>query len=553
LHFLADMAVPSEVDYVIVGGGLTGCALASRLHQSLPSASIMILEAGPDPTPEQDTVTPHGGFALQGTSLDWQFPTAPVPENNNRTHTLTAGKTLGGGSVLNYSSWTRGDAKDYDAWARQLGGDDRWSYSGLLPYFKRSEKYDGSNANPDHRGFHGPMKVTTVSASDPLRQYPLRKPLEDAWEELGLPRNTGSGRLMGLSEIGETWHNGKRQPSHTSYPLQAIHCYTSCPVAKVTFNHSGPQPVATGVILEDGQGVTARKEVILSSGTFQSPRLLMKSGIGDPAHLSAHKTEVVLALGGVGQQYFDHFALFQLFQLKDPARGLAMGHANLADPAFAKGLPADWTANEGPPRDILEAALDEDGVTGKEREDLLQPGRVFVETLVIYHPMVPGIPVDGSFVATSTMLTLPSSRGRITLAAEGDTNIPHIEPNYFSTALDRACLVYGVRRLLKIMFETDAMKSYVEAEVPPPGLSPLTATSSDEEILNRIRAGGVAHFHAAGSCPMGVVVDGDLRVKGIEGLRVCDASVFPGPVGGHPMSTLYGVAEQAAVIIAGES
>ncbi|KAI0835260.1 GMC oxidoreductase [Hypoxylon sp. FL0890] len=540
----------STFDYVIVGGGLSGCALASRLRRSLPDSSILLLEAGPDPGPEHDVVTLLGGFALQGSTLDWQFRTAATPSTAGRTHTLTAGKTLGGGSVLNYGGWSRGDKPDYETWAARLGGDGRWSYAGLLPYFKRSESYYDTEADPEYHGFGGPMKVTPVKAG---RKYPLRDPLERAWAELGIEKNVDpfTGRLAGLSDYYENWEDGKRRPSHVAYSLDGVTVKTSCPVSQIVFDEGGQEPKAKGVVLENGHTVTANKEVILSAGTLQSPRLLLRSGVGEPSVLSEHRIPLIRSLPSVGQQYFDHFALFQWFKLKDPSRGLALGHPSLSDPVFVAGMPVDWAANEGLPRDILEKALDEDGVVDPEREALLRLGRVFVETLVLYHPLAPGFPNDGSTVCTSVMLTLPSSRGRVSLPRDVDGKNPHIEPNYFTTALDRACLVYGVRRLLRLLLGTEAMKDYVESEIPPPGQDPLTLESSDGEVENRIRNVGVAHFHAAGSCPMGSVVDGDLRVKGVRGLRVCDASVFPAPVGGHPMASLYGVAEQAADVIAG--
>ncbi|KAI1103460.1 GMC oxidoreductase [Jackrogersella minutella] len=546
------MSESTTFDYVIVGGGLAGSSLASRLKHSAPQNSILVLEAGPDPTPEHDVVTSMGGFALQGTALDWQFTTAETPSTAGRTHTLTAGKTLGGGSVLNYGGWSRGDPPDYDAWAALLGGDERWSYAGLLPYFKRSERYYDTNASAEKHGFEGPIKVAPISASRETRKYPLRNPIEQAWKELGVERNFDpfAGRLAGLSEYFETWDGGKRQPSHLAYSLDGVNVKTFCPVTQILFDKVGADPKATGVKLANGQTVIANKEVILSAGSLQTPRLLLRSGVGEPSVLSKHGIPLIQSLPSVGQRYFDHFALFQWFALKDPSRGLAIGHPNLSDPVFVEGFPADWNANEAPPRHVLEKALDEDGVIGAEREALLQPGRVFVETLVVYHPLAPAFPLDGSMLCTSVMLTLPSSRGRVSLSQDIDSTTPWIEPNYFTTALDRACLIHGVRRLLKLMLGTEAMKAYVESEVAFPGLSPLTLESSDSEIENRIRAVGVAHFHAAGSCPMGKVVHGNLKVKGVDGLRICDASVFPSPVGGHPMASLYGVVEQAADIIA---
>ncbi|KAL8968975.1 MAG: hypothetical protein Q9183_002223, partial [Haloplaca sp. 2 TL-2023] len=174
---------PLDADYVIVGGGITGCVIASRLKQNDPSLTVTVLEAGPDPQDKHDVSSPMGGFALQGSELDWQYLTEPNANTENRTHTLTAGKTLGGGSILNYGGWSRGDAADYDTWSR-LTGYQQWSYANLLPYFQRSERFDAAEKNlPElaQRGFSGPMKITSVSASSPKRRYPLGEPLCKAW------------------------------------------------------------------------------------------------------------------------------------------------------------------------------------------------------------------------------------------------------------------------------------------------------------------------------------------------------------------------------------
>lgn len=204
----------------------------------------------------------------------------------------------------------------------------------------------------------------------------------------------------------------------------------------------------------------------------------------------------------------------------------------------------------GLPRDLLEKALDEDGVMGgTERDALLEPGRCFLEFLVLYHPLHPEVPADGTHVSTSVMLTLPSSRGSVTLPQD-PKDPPAIYPGYFATALDRLALVYGVRRMLQLMLGTKALQPYIEAEVPPPGLPALHHSSSDAEIEARIRAAGAAHFHTMGTCALGSVLDAEMRVHGVEGLRVCNASAIPTPVGGHPQGTLYGIGELAAQMIA---
>ena len=535
-------------DYIIVGGGLTGCVLASRLANSPSNPSVLVLDAGAEPSSEHDVVTPIGGFTLQGSALNWQYPTAPTPSTENRTYVLPAGKTLGGGSMLNYGGWSRGDAPDYDSWAREAGGDQRWSYDGLLPYFRRSESWFDKQADSKQHGFEGPMRITSVAASDRKRIYPLGKALRQAWGELGVEETAAcEGCNQGASEWLETWVSGERQPVHQGYPLEKVAVETNTPVAKILFRKESGSPVAVGVILRDGRQVLARKEVILSAGALRTPTLLQISGIGPSSLLSSLSIPITLDSPAVGATYFDHFALFQLSKLRPSATGLVIGHPDLADPAFTKGFPCDLVVNEGLLSSVVSAALDADGTVDPERAAFLEPGRCFLESLVMYHPCVPGIPVDGTFIASSVMLTLPTSRGRICLSSKDDNpDRPHIEPNYFSTNLDRAALIHGVRRMLQLTLKTSALAPYIKEEVPPPGLEALTAESSDAAIEKRIRAAGVAHFHAVGSVPVGKALDAEMRVKGVKGLRVCDTSVFPGPVGGHPQASLYAVAEMAA-------
>jgi choline dehydrogenase-like flavoprotein len=295
-----------------------------------------------------------------------------------------------------------------------------------------------------------------------------------------------------------------------------------------------------------------RNEVLLATGALKSPQLLQLSGVGPASLLAHHSIPLVHDAPEVGRNLFDHLALYQIFKLRHSERGLALGHPALSDPAFVKGLPVDWIVNESLPSPLLQRALGEDG-DPLDEQALGEPGRAHIETMVLYHPLAPGIPVDGSYIATSVMLTLPTSRGSVGLASASPTDPPLIEPNYFATSMDRAALVYGARRLLQCLTSTTAGQDVIENEVAPaPGMIPLTVESSKEEIEDRIRKVGNLHFHEAGTCALGSVLDAELRVKGVQGLRVVDASVFPAPVGGHPQATLYGLAERAAAMISGE-
>lgn len=547
---------PREADYIVVGGGLTGCALASRLKQGDGSLNILLIEAGIDATGDPRTTAPMGCFALSHSELDWAYQTVPQSHTKNRAHYNAAGKTLGGGSTLNYGGWTRGDATDYDDWARVVG-DARWSYQSLLPFFKKSEHHFDASSDPQQHGFEGPIHYVSVSGSDPERQYRLRKPVHAAWTELGVKHNpdTNNGCLAGISEIEENWHNGLRQPSHQAYGLKGVQILAETMVHRVLFStNTEGKHAALGVELVGGSQVSARKGVILSTGAHRTPQLLMLSGIGPADELLKHNIPLLANLSQVGQNMFDHFAFLQFWKLRNPSQGLAMGTPLWASPAYFKGMPCDWAVKEGIPTAILSTALRADSVSDVEAKALLQPKRCHLETMILYAPAGAEhvglkLPMDGTHVSSSVMLLLPTSRGKISLASASATDPPIIDPNYYATSADHTALIYGTRRVMKAMLDTEGGKEFVASEVTPPGLPELNSQSADKEIDERIRSTGVAHAHASGTAAMGKVVGPDLRVLGVEGLWIADSSVFPVPIGGHPQATLYALAEQAANII----
>ena len=547
---------PTEADYIVVGGGLTGCALASRLAEGDSSAKILLIEAGIDATGDARCLTPMGCFALGHSELDWAYQTVPQPHTNNRSHYNAAGKVLGGGSVLNYGGWSRGDQTDYDDWAKVVG-DSRWSYEGMLPFFRKSEHHFDPNSDPKQHGFEGPIRYVSVSQSDPKRLYPLRGSIRDAWHELGVEDNpdSNSGNIAGLSECEENWHDGRRQPSHQAYSIKGVEILTKSVVERVLIraNPEGRSEVS-GVQLIDGTQITARKEVILSAGAHRTPQLLMLSGIGPKEELSKHGIPLVKDLPHVGQNMFDHFSLLQFWKLLHPEQGLSMGTPLWKDPAYSKGLPCDFAVKEHVPDNLLSDALSSDSASDVEASTLLNPTRCRVETMIVYAPAGAAhvklqLPMDGTHVASSVMLLLPTSRGHISLASASIADPPVIDPNYYATSTDRAALIYGTRRVMKALLDTKAGKTFIANEVTPPGMGDLTLHSKDEEIDKRIRSAGVSHAHASGTAAMGKVVDTNLRVYGVNGLRGADSSVFPVAIGGHPQATLYALAEQAAHII----
>ncbi|KAI7787522.1 hypothetical protein LA080_015743 [Diaporthe eres] len=492
-----------EADYVVVGGGLTG-------YTDNPAAAGFL-----------------SGLSLLDSDLDYAYQSQPVPNTYGRPHTLNAGKCLGGGSVLNYGGWLHADAADYDEWADTVA-DSRWSYEGLKPWLRKAEE--------------ATHVVPIGAAEGGERQYWLRGPVKEAWTELGNSRE------------------GLRQPSHVVYPLDGVKVLTNATVKRIIFSRN----TARGIEWNDGRKITARKEVIICAGTYRSPQLLqvhssphavlLGSVLEITAQLTEHNIPIVHDSQYVGQNLHDHFAVYFAFRLRDPSQGYALGNAAWGqNPALSKGLPWDWLVSQPLPADLLA----KHSLSATEQ----QKRRNLYEVLILYVPPgIPGIPIDGTHIATSTMLLLPTSRGTVSLpsGSVSASESPCISPDYFATQLDRDTLVHAARQTLKALLSTKSLGGIVESEAPPrgpglEGLEPLTADASDEEIEERIRRTGTQHHHSGGTVAMGKVVDAEGRVLGVKGLRVADASIIPIPLGGHPQSTLYAMAEQIVRMIVGET
>jgi choline dehydrogenase-like flavoprotein len=350
----------------------------------------------------------------------------------------------------------------------------------------------------------------------------------------------------------ENWRDGRRQLARDAYDLSGVDILLNTLVEFVVLEDHNGQRVATGVKIADGRTIFATKEVIISAGVFRSAQLLMLSGIGPDAELSRHGIPVIVNSPEVGHNFFDHMAIVQWWKLRHPERGQALGSPLWQDEAFRLGKPIDWIVFEQTPKDLLLEAFKRDGSNADPV--VMDPNCVHSETLVVYCPTggstgMPKLPFDGTYISTAVLGLMPTSRGSITLASADPKDSPLIDPNFYAKEADRASLRYGVRQVMRMMLGTSEGKDMVQAEVTPADCSQLTLESTDAEIDDRIKSLGNSFYHAAGSLAMGKVVDTELRVKGVQRLRVVDASVVPVSIAAHYQVCVYALAEQAAQMI----
>lgn len=531
----------NSYDYVIVGAGSAGCVLANRLSAD-PDITVCLIEAG-----KKDTSLlvrmPAGVGQLMKEKNDhnWGFTTAPQAHMEGRELFWPRGKGLGGSSSINGMIYIRGHARDYDQW-RQMGLEG-WSFADVLPYFKRSERYDGGET--DFHGGDGPLNVT---------ESPLSSQIFEAFIEAGaqaghkLTDDFNGAEQEGFGRYQRTIFEGERWSASFGY-LRPIEKARS----NLTIVSTG---YATRVVLENGRAtgvellagkrgeretVRADREVIVCAGAVQSPQLLQLSGIGDPEHLESIGIETQVASSGVGQNLQDHLNVTVIHEMTRP------------DSVYSKqkglrkvgvGLKYLWNKT-GPGADNHLQS----GAFLKSREGLELPDLQlhFVNGIVIEHAQQPA---DRDGFTVDVCQLRPESRGTVLAASSDPFDAPVIDPNYLATEEDRRVM----REAVKITRDVCA-----QAALTPwrgPEMYPGANVSSDAEIDAFIRETGETIYHPVGTVAMGASdsapLDGELKVRGVDGLRVVDASVMPTLIGGNTNAPTIMIAEKAADMILGK-
>jgi choline dehydrogenase/4-pyridoxate dehydrogenase len=534
------MARTEEFDYVIVGAGSAGCTLANRLSAD-GRARVLLLEAGGWDRHPFIKLPLGWGKVLLNRIYDWGYDTEPEPTMNDRRIEVARGKVIGGSSSINAMAYVRGNRADYDRWAGR--GLPAWSYEQVLPYFRRQESWE--NGASAFRGGDGPLATRKSRYQDPLVDAYLA-----GAQELGYALNDdyNGAQQDGFGRMQSTVRRGRRESAATAYlhPVLAranLTVRVNVLVSRVVIEGGR----ATGVeYTEDGarRVVAARREVILCGGAINSPQILMLSGVGDPAGLAPHGIAVKAALPGVGRNLQDHVAALLVYGRRDESPFLR----NMRADRLLVGLARGFFAGTGFATELP------GGITGFVRSSADEPipdiQLLFIAGSLAGAPWLP--PFRQAFAdsfACRIVLLRPQSRGAITLASADPAKHPKIRQNLLGVADDWRKLSAGIR-IFRELARLPRLAPYVAREI-----GPGQGVTSDGELEAYVRNTAVTAHHPCGTCRMGVagdadaVVDAELRVHGVDALRVVDASVFPDLVGGNINAPVIMVAEKAADMI----
>ncbi|KAH7337843.1 alcohol oxidase [Rhizoctonia solani] len=588
-------------DYVVIGGGTAGLTLAARLSEH-PNTSVGVIESG-EYLPDDPLInTPSSAFSLQGNpKYDWLFKSVPQVNVNNRVLDLPRGKVLGGSSAINIMVFDRASKVEYDAWAKL--GNPGWDWNGLLPNMKAAERFTGvdpfranyTNAGPKDI-FPSQGKNGVVAGGYNNWYGDITVPFEKSMANLGIPTNfdPDSGNAFGTfnSATSVNRTTGRRSYAATTYYAYNAHrpnfvVLTKAQATKINFKDTGNSTkpgnlVATGVSFVHGlqtYTVKAKKEVILSAGTFQSPHLLELSGIGNAKILKKNGIKTLVDLPGVGENYQDHVLVTTTYELKPGSSSqnfdMLRNNATFAAAAAAQYntthdgiisnsgsivsfINLDFMASSAKVANMT-AQLDRE-VASEKLSPLqkasydIQRGWLKEKVGLVEVIMSPGFAGAGipkantSYLSLVTAIQHPFSRGNIHINSSNPLVAPQIDPKYFSKSIDLETLTLTVKFGQKLS-KTEPLSSMIVARQDP-----APEVTSDAAIIDYVKANAATIHHPIGTASLaskelGGVVDASLKVYGTANVRVVDASIVPLHIGTHIQRTVYGIAEKAAKII----
>jgi choline dehydrogenase len=530
-------ASTNSFDYVIVGAGSAGCVLANRLSED-GRHTVLLLEAGPRDTYPWIHIPIGYAKTMFHPVLNWGFYTEPEPTMNGRKVYWPRGRTLGGSSAINGLIVIRGQRADYDGWA--ASGNAGWRYADVLPWFRKLE--NNVRGASEYHGADGPLWASDIGAPHPLVEAMIAGACE-----LGIPRNDD---FNGATQEGAGYYQlSTRRGRRCSTAVAYLNPARTRPNLRVETNAH-----ATRVLVEDRRatGVTylqagvehtafARREVILCAGALQSPQLLQLSGIGPPALLQPLGIPVQHALEGVGENLQDHLQARVIFRCTQPITtndALRTWHGKLK-------IGLDYLLTRSGP---MAVGINQGGIFARAMPDATRPDVQF--HFATLSSDMAGSPVHEFPGFTMSVCHLqPTSRGTVRIRSADPFEPPAMQPHYLSTPEDRATLIAGIR-LARTLAATQAMRPYVESEYRPGA-----AAVSDDDLLEFAKNTGGTIFHPSGTTRMGpaddpmAVVDPELRVHGVERLRVVDCGIMPTLVSGNTNIPVVMIAEKAAAAI----
>lgn len=525
--------IKKEYEYIVIGGGSAGCVMANRLAKA--GKQVLVLEEGPADN-SFFVHTPATFIRVIGTERTFIYRSKTSAELNDRATTIPQGRTLGGGSSVNAMVYIRGQAEDYNDWEKS--GCTGWGWENILPIFKRAESNERL-AN-DYHGTTGSLKV-----SDAKHKHPLSSAFIRAAQEAGHPHNDDfNGQSQeGVGFYQSTTINGKRGSTATTYLAEVEHLsnvtvLTEATVQRLIVDNNK----VTGVVYKDKKGVeesiSAKNEVILSAGALASPKILMHSGIGPEDILKSVNITPIKVLNGVGKNYQDHLEISVYGRTKAPISllGQDTGFSALKNGAqyvaFKSGLLTSTVVESG-------GFID---TTGEGRPDIQ------------FHvlPTLVGDadrePIEGHGISINPCFLRPKSRGEVRLTSNNPEEPVEIDAQYLTEPSDMEAMLRGIKLARKIIRQP-SMQAIIEQELLPSAKEDV----SDDVLIKHIRKYAKTVYHPAGTCKMGIdsdaVVDPKLRVHGIEGLRICDASIMPNLVSGNTNAPTIMIAERCADFI----